>query len=150
MLKQTLLELFERDLRRLREEIELYTDESVLWETRPGIANSAGNLCLHLVGNLRHFIGAMLGNTGYIRQRDLEFSLKNVPRLELLSSIDKTILDIKNTLESHSEEDFDKNYPLEKHSQVVSTRYMLLHLLTHLNYHLGQVNYHRRFIQLNS
>jgi len=143
-MKEILLEFFERELLKLKEEISLYTEEATLWETRPGISNSAGNLCLHLIGNLNHFVGAVLGNTGFIRQRDEEFALKNISRTELLFNIDHTILILKNTLQGFSEADFDKNYPLEKHGKVITTRYMLLHLLTHLNYHLGQVNYHRR------
>lgn len=144
MLQDILLEFFERELLKLKEEISLYERETTIWEIRPGIANSSGNLCLHLLGNLRHFIGAVLGNTGYVRNRDEEFIMKNVPRSELLHGIEETILMIKNTLHDLSEEDFDKNYPLEKHGKQITTRYMLLHLLTHLNYHLGQVNYHRR------
>ena len=146
MLKPTLLEFFERELLKVKEEIALYKDESLIWETSLGINNSAGNLCLHLIGNLQHFIGAVLGDTGYIRQRELEFSTKNVPRAQLLASLDEVIGMIKNTLQNVSEADFDKTYPLEKHGQVVTTRYMLLHLLTHMNYHLGQINYHRRLI----
>jgi uncharacterized damage-inducible protein DinB len=146
MLQNDLLEFFERDLLKLREELGLYADEASIWEIRPGIANSAGNLCLHLVGNLKHFIGAVLGSTGYIRQRDLEFSLKNIPRSELFSAIDETILALKTTVQNLSEADFDKIYPLEKHGRTVTTRHMLVHLLAHLGYHLGQVNYHRRLI----
>ncbi len=146
MLKDNLLEFFERELLKLKAEIGIYAEESVIWEICPGISNSAGNLCLHLIGNLQHFIGAVLGNTGYIRQRDDEFSLKNIPRTELLLNIDQTLLVLKSTLQGFSESDFDKIYPLEKHGMVVTTQYMLLHLLTHLNYHLGQVNYHRRML----
>ncbi|MBC7778207.1 MAG: DUF1572 family protein [Phycisphaerae bacterium] len=146
MLSPILLEFFERELLKLKEEIGLYVEESAIWEIRPGISNSAGNLCLHLIGNLNHFVGSVLGNTGYVRQRDDEFALKNIPRAELLLSIDQTILMLKNILQEIQEADFDKIYPQEKHGKVVTTRYMLLHLLTHLNYHLGQVNYHRRLI----
>lgn len=147
MLKEILLDFFERELLKLIEEIALYPEENSIWEIRPGISNSAGNLCLHLVGNLNHFIGAVLGDSGYIRQREDEFGLKNISRMELLLSIDQTILTINDTLNSFSETDFDKTYPLEKHGKMVTTRYMLVHLLTHLNYHLGQINYHRRLIQ---
>lgn len=146
MLTAVLLEFFERELLKVKEELNLYASETAIWEIRPGIANSAGNLCLHLVGNLQHFIGAVLGNTGYIRERDAEFATKGVPRATLLASIDDTIAVIKNALSPFKEADFDQTYPLEKHGQVVSMRYMLLHLLTHLNYHLGQINYHRRLI----
>lgn len=146
MLKEILEEFLERELLKLKEEIALYPDEASIWALRPGISNSAGNLCLHLIGNLNHFVGAVLGNTGYIRQRELEFSLKNVSRAELISDLENTIIMLNKAFENLTEADLDKTYPLEKHGKVVTTRYMLLHLLTHLNYHLGQVNYHRRLI----
>ena len=88
MLTQTLNKLFKRDLNKLKEEIKLYSNESNLWLIDKDVLNSAGNLCLHLVGNLNHFIGAEIGKTNYIRQRDLEFSLKNVPRAELIQQVD--------------------------------------------------------------
>lgn len=146
MLKTSLIEIFVRDLEKLKDEIGLYRDENALWVTRGEIANSAGNLCLHLIGNLKHFIGATLGHSGFVRARDLEFSQKNVPRSELLAALDDTIAVVEASLEKMSEPDFEDNFPLEKHGKVVTTGYMLLHLLTHLNYHLGQVNYHRRLL----
>ncbi|MDX1910749.1 MAG: DinB family protein [Saprospiraceae bacterium] len=142
-----LSELFERDLRKLAEEIKLYQGESDMWEIRPGIANSAGNLCLHLIGNLQYFIGAVLGNSGYIRQRELEFSQKNIPKNQLLVEIENTISRVKKTLNDCQEADLEQTYPLEREGRTVTTGYMLAHLLSHLNYHLGQVNYHRRLIQ---
>ena len=148
MLKETLPEFFERDLRKLIEEINLYKDEDMIWELKPGISNTAGNLCLHLVGNLSHFIGATLGHTGYVRHRDDEFVLKNIPRQDLLINIENTILIVNDTLSKLSEEDLAKDFPLEKHGKIVSTAHMLLHLAMHLSYHLGQINYHRRLIDL--
>jgi uncharacterized protein DUF1572 len=146
MLKETLLEFFERDLLLLKKEIESYADENKLWIVKEGISNSAGTLCLHLIGNLNHFIGATLGNTGYVRNRDNEFALKNVPGKELIENIDKTIDIVKDTLSKMPPADFEKRFPLEKHGKIVTTDYMLLHLLTHFNYHLGQINYHRRLV----
>ena len=146
MLLSTLTELFVRDLEKLKAEIQQYRDENALWVTGGEIANSAGKLCLHLVGNLNHFIGATLGQTGYVRERDLEFSLKNVPRQELLDAVDKTIAVVQTSLEKWKDADLYERFPLEKHGQVVTTGYMLLHLQTHLNYHLGQINYHRRLL----
>ena len=93
MLNLLLADFFERDMLKLKEEISLYKDETNLWKVENTISNSAGNLCLHLIGNLKHFIGATLGNTGYVRQRELEFSSKNIPRSELHSEIDKLIRD---------------------------------------------------------
>ena len=146
MLKENLAEFFERDLCRLTEEICLYKDEDALWMTKEGISNSAGNLCLHLVGNLNHFIGASLGHTGYVRHRDDEFALKNIPRQDLVINIENCILTVKTTLAKLAPEDLEKDFPLEKHGKTVSSMHMLIHLLAHLSYHLGQINYHRRLI----
>lgn len=146
MLKATLIEFFERDLLKVKEEISLYEQEQDLWVIPPGIHNSAGNLTLHLVGNLNHFIGATLGNTGYLRQREAEFSLRNVPRTTLFSMLDDTILAVKDSLQNLSDADLEENFLLEKHGKIVSVTHMLLHLSTHLSYHLGQINYHRRLL----
>lgn len=146
MLVPTLIEMFERELLKLREEINLYPNEQSIWVIRGNIANSAGNLCLHLLGNLNHFVGTVLGHTGYVRDRDAEFALKNVPRNQLIASIDDTIPMLTSVLGKLTAEQLAGNYPVEKHGQIVTMNYMLLHLLTHLNYHLGQVNYHRRLV----
>src|SRR6187399_1419923 len=90
MLRKVLTELYERDLNKLRDEIAQYTDENDLWKTSDGISNSAGNLCLHLTGNLKHFFGAVIGGTGYVRDRDAEFANKNISRSEMLADIDAT------------------------------------------------------------
>lgn len=146
MLRDSLIEIFERDLNKLKDEISLYKDENSLWILKNGISNSAGNLCLHLLGNLNHFIGATLGNTSYVRNRENEFTAKNIPVKDLLNNIDSTIEVIKETLAKLSAEDFEKDFPLEKHGKTVKTDFMLLHLITHFNYHLGQINYHRRLL----
>jgi len=146
MVTNALIELFERDLQRLKNEIELYKNEDNLWILKEGISNTAGNLCLHLLGNLNHFIGATLGNTGYVRHRDDEFSLKNIPRQDLITNLDNCILIVHETLEKLSAADLEKDFPLEKHGSIVSTENMLIHLYGHLSYHLGQINYHRRLL----
>ncbi|MEO8108701.1 MAG: DUF1572 family protein [Ginsengibacter sp.] len=139
-------ELFERDLNKLIEEIEGYKDESDIWKTGGNISNSAGNLVLHLIGNLKHFIGATLGNTGYIREREKEFSEKDVPKIQLINKLKETMGIVKNTLLHLPEDDLDKDFPVEIGGKISSTQYILVHLLAHLNYHLGQVNYHRRLL----
>ncbi|MCB0402586.1 MAG: DinB family protein [Flavobacteriales bacterium] len=141
-----LQQLFERDLNRLKEEISLYPDEALLWKTTGGISNSAGNLCLHLIGNLNHFIGATLGNTGYIRERDKEFSNKNVPVDEMNRQIDDVMQVVNTTLNQLNEDDLKKDFPIAFFQENLSTGYFLAHLTTHLNYHLGQINYHRRLL----
>lgn len=146
MLKETLIELYDRELLKLIVEINLYKDEHDVWIIKGEISNSGGNLCLHLMGNLNHFIGATLGNTGYVRHREDEFSLKNVLRQDLVTNIDDCILIVKETLAKLSEDDLRKEFPLQHQGVTVTTMGMLLHLYGHLTYHLGQINYHRRLI----
>ncbi len=144
MLTTTLRKLFKRDLDKLKKEISAYQDEANMWKVEKQINNSAGNLCLHLIGNLNWFIGAQLGNSGYIRKRDLEFSQKNIPVTELLTQIDKTIAIVDSTLEALKEETLAEIYPINVFKEEISTELFLAHLSTHLAYHLGQINYHRR------
>jgi uncharacterized damage-inducible protein DinB len=146
MLINTLKRLFTRDLLALRSEIELYRNEENLWKIEGAIANSAGNLCLHLVGNLQTYIGREIGKTAYVRNRELEFSLKNVPKKELLDKIDDTLLVVNKSLSQLDENTLGDEYPIIVFAEKTSTEYLLVHLTTHLAYHLGQINYHRRLI----
>ena len=146
MLIDTLKTIFTQDLKKLRSEIELYHKEENIWKIKNQIANSAGNLCLHLVGNLNTYIGKELGNTDYKRNRPLEFSLKNIPRQELLYKIDDTILVVNKSLDNLKESALADEYPLQVLDKKTSTEYFLIHLSTHLSYHLGQINYHRRLL----
>ncbi|RRB03682.1 DinB family protein [Larkinella rosea] len=143
---QTLKSLFTRDLKKLRREIELYQDEAKIWIAAPGITNPAGNLCLHLVGNLNTYIGAVLGQSGYVRNRELEFLLRNVPRSELLQKVDDTLDVVLTSLNKMTEEQLPEEYPMLVFEEKTSTEYFLTHLTTHLTYHLGQINYHRRLL----
>ncbi len=146
MITESIRSLFNRDLNKLKTEIEAYQNEKNLWIIDKSIANSAGNLCLHLVGNINHFIGAQLGNTGYVRHRELEFSLKDIPRTELIEKIEATIAMTDSVLPQLSEEDIKKEYPLIVLESKMTTDYFLIHLVAHLDYHLGQINYHRRLL----
>ena len=148
---QELTQLYKRDLTRLIQEIENYEAETLLWvKNQPnteGVNNSAGNLCLHIIGNLNHFIGTILGKTGYVRQRELEFSLKNVPKSEMIQSLHATISMIEKCLSEMKESDLTENYPIEVLGHPMTTGFFLVHLQGHLNYHLGQINYHRRLLK---
>ena len=150
MILETLRTLFRRDLEKLKKEISLYTNENKIWYTEKAISNSAGNLCLHLVGNLNTYIGAELGNSGYIRNRDLEFSLKDIPQQELIKKVENTITVVESTLDKMTEDQLNKEYPALVFKGKTSIEYMLIHLATHLGYHLGQVNYHRRLLDDSS
>ena len=146
MIIEALQKIFKRDLEKLKQEIASYRDENNLWVVDKSITNSAGNLCLHLVGNLNTYIGEEIGKTGYVRNRDLEFSLKNIPQLQLVKMIEDTIVVVENGLNKLNENDLEKEYPLLVFKEKTSIGYFLIHLAVHLGYHLGQVNYHRRLL----
>lgn len=146
MLIETLRSLFDRDLNQLKTEIESYQNESQIWVIDKNISNSAGNLCLHLIGNINTYIGAEIGKTGYIRNRPLEFSSKNIPKTELITKINDTILVVNNALDRLTTADLESIYPQIVFEKEMTTGFFLVHLSTHLAYHLGQINYHRRLI----
>ena len=138
---------FEQYLDQLRRELEAYPDEQQLWLCPAGISNSAGNLCTHLIGNLHHFIGYGLGDTGYVRDRPLEFAIKHVPRATLLREIEQTKTMIAEVLPKVT--DLEALYPKQlRDAQLGQYRIHeeLVRLCAHLSYHVGQVNYHRRLL----
>jgi len=145
---KTLTKFFLQDLEKLKTEISSFKDERKIWEISGEIKNSAGNLCLHICGNLQHFIGAVLGNSGYVRNRDAEFSRKNVPFKELLKEIDDTIKIVKKTLNELPENKQKEIYIQKIFNEEMTTEQFLSYLATHFNYHLGQINYHRRLIDI--
>lgn len=139
-------DLYERDLNKLIEELNQFKREKDIWKVKGDIKNSAGNLTLHLLGNLNHFIGRTLAHTDFIRKREDEFSLKDIPREQLVSQIKSLKEVLKNTLPNLTDEDLKKQFPLKIGEQEFSTETLLIFLLTHLNYHLGQINYLRRML----
>ncbi len=141
---ESLLALYTRDLDKLAEELRLYSSEETVWKVSTGITNSAGNLCLHLCGNLQLFIGTILGNSDYKRNREAEFSSKDIPRKELLSEIERTKSSLTKALATLTPDQLHGQYAVNVFGKPMTTIYFLMHLATHLGYHLGQVNYHRR------
>lgn len=146
MLKETLIQIYEGDLQKVIKEINLYESEEDLWKLEEGITNSGGNLALHLIGNIKHFFGANLGNTGYERERDLEFADKNVSREKIVEELENAINVLRETFNNLSDEDLHKDYPEKLGDEPQQTISVIIYMLSHLNYHLGQINYHRRFI----
>jgi len=144
----SLIRLYKRELNRLKDEVSRYSEDANFWKIENDIKNGGGNLTIHLIGNLNHFIGATLGNSGYIRQRENEFSNKNIPRKEIIDQINALKVIISDVISSLSTEDLEKNYPIEVFGKPMTTEYFLIHLYGHLNYHLGQINYHRRLLDL--
>jgi uncharacterized damage-inducible protein DinB len=144
---ESVTRLLLRDLRKLEEEIRLFPDDASVWSIRGDIKNPAGNLCLHLCGNLQHYIGRVLGGTAYIRNRDNEFAAKNVSRSQLHDEIQRAAQAVAETLESLDPGVLLKEYPEKVFDYPMTTMHFLIHLEAHLGYHLGQVNYHRRMIR---
>jgi uncharacterized damage-inducible protein DinB len=147
MITTILITLYEKELDKLKEELAAYEKDELLWKVSEGISNSGGNLCLHLTGNLQHFIGATLGETGFIRNREAEFKLKNIPRQKLLEEVDNTRQAVTDTLEQLSKKELESEYPLQVFGEPMTTQYFLVFLLKHLSYHIGQINYHRRLVK---
>jgi uncharacterized damage-inducible protein DinB len=143
-------ELLLRDLNKLRQEINAYTADDKLWIIAGDIKNPAGNLCLHLCGNLQHYIGAVLGQSGYVRNRDAEFSTHGLSKAALLKEIDATLNIVPKTLTDLNPALLDQPYPEDVFGKPMTTGHFLIHLAGHLNYHLGQINYHRRLTNTNN
>ncbi len=144
---QSIQKIIDRDLVVLEKEIALYPSDQLIWATTGAIKNSAGNLSLHLCGNLQHYIGAVLGHSGYIRNRDNEFAARGMTSVDLLAEIKKTRNAVQVALASIRPEILEMPYPEEVFKVPMTTEYFLVHLTSHLGYHLGQINYHRRMIQ---
>ncbi|MCR4340040.1 MAG: DinB family protein [Gemmatimonadaceae bacterium] len=136
--------LLARDLRALAREVDAYPNDELVWRTAPGIANSGGTLVLHLLGNLQHFIGAVLGGTGYVRDREAEFATRDLTRAELRRRIDAAAEAVDATLARLAPEQWEAEYPVPIAGRKVGTADFLVHLVAHLAYHLGQIDYHRR------
>lgn len=137
--------LYRRDLGRLGRQLDAFPDDA-LWQVVPGVANSAGNLMLHLDGNLRDFVGRVLGGVTYQRDRPREFAATAVPRAELASALAGLATLVPEVIERVEPAAWDVTYPLEVLGEPMSTRQFVVHLYGHLNYHLGQVDYLRRVL----
>lgn len=138
--------LMVRDLRALAREVSAYPDDASVWQAVPGLANAGGTLVLHLAGNVQHFIGAVLGGSGYVRDRDAEFGSRGVTRAALVAQVEAAIAQVERVLPTLSSERMHAEYPIEVGGHRMTTSRWLSHLVAHLAYHLGQVDYHRRVV----
>jgi hypothetical protein len=139
-----------RELRAIRRELEAYPSASAIWETHPGLPNTAGTLALHAAGNLLHFFGAVYLRTGYVRDRDAEFTRRDVGRAELIRLLGEAGAVVDRTCAVMTEAQWRESFPLAVASRRLQTGEFFLHLATHLAYHLGQIDYHRRVVTGNA
>lgn len=145
-LSSELAALFGRDLTRLRKQIEAFPNDAALWQALPGVINPAGNLALHIEGNLREYVGRQLGRLPYIRKRDLEFSLEGMSRDEISTRISELNRAIPSVIRGLSSEQMEREYPEMVFEFAMTTQEFLIHLYGHLNWHLGQIDYLRRML----
>jgi uncharacterized damage-inducible protein DinB len=133
-----------RELEAFAREVELFPDDETLWRTLPGVTNSAGNLALHVCGNLKHFVGAVLGGTGYVRDRPAEFATREGRREDVVRQLRETMDVVSRVLPDVPPGTLAAPFP-EPHDgvQLPCDRF-LLHVCLHLAFHLGQAGYLRR------
>jgi hypothetical protein len=135
-----------RELEGFSREVSMFPDDVSLWATVPGISNSAGNLALHVAGNLRHFIGAFLGGDAYVRNRETEFACRSGTREEVISELQRTAEIVRKTLGEFPENRLGEDFPELLMGMRIRTGLFLLHLCAHAGFHLGQAGYLRRIV----
>ncbi len=145
MLTTSVAGILARDLRALRREVEAYPDERQLWQAVPGLPNTGGTLVLHLTGNLRHFVGARLGGSGYVRDRAAEFARRGVPRAELLREIAEAER-VLGALAMLDDAALAADFPDAIGGSRMANGDLLIHWAVHFAFHLGQLDYHRRVV----
>jgi hypothetical protein len=133
-----------RELEGFKRELALFRDDESVWSTLPGVTNSAGNLALHIAGNLQHFIGTVLGGSGYVRNRDLEFGQRSGPRENVYAELDAAIAVVRRVLPSLPNERLEQEFPEQLMGKTFRTSTFLVHLCAHAGFHLGQAGYLRR------
>ena len=135
-----------RELEGFKRELAQFPDDDTVWNTTTGITNSAGNLALHLAGNLQYFIGSVLGGTGYARNRDAEFGRRSGSRDEIYRELDAAIAVVRRVLPSIPAETLAAEFPEPVMGVKFRTSTFLVHLCAHAGFHLGQAGYLRRVI----
>jgi uncharacterized damage-inducible protein DinB len=133
-----------RDLAGTIRELEAFPSDAAVWALPAGAPNSAGTLAAHIAGNLRHFIGAVLGDSGYVRDRDEEFSARDLPRSELIARLRAAHDEVDATMRGLDSAVLEEPFPIAFGDTHLVTGQFLIHLATHASYHLGQVDYLRR------
>jgi len=144
-IQQSIAALLQRDLAGFEREIALFPDDEMLWRTMPGMLNSAGNLALHVAGNLQHFVGAVLGGSAYVRDEDGEFSRRSGSKGEIVEQLQKAAVAVRIVVPNLSDEILQRDFPevLIPNRRIQTLRF-LLHLSAHASFHLGQAGYLRR------
>jgi len=139
-----------RELEGFEREVSLFPDDEMVWKTMPGVTNSAGNLAMHVAGNLQHYIGAVLGGTGYVRNREAEFSRRSGTRAEIVFELRQAATILSQVLRNVPEEKLVGEFPEALMGMRFRTSTLLVHLCAHAGFHLGQAGYLRRALTGNT
>jgi DinB superfamily len=130
--------------RRLAQQLHKWVDPLTteqIWRRPYPYGNSVGHLLLHLIGNLNYYIGAQIANTGYVRNRDLEFTdTKPKAKDELLRNFDATVAMVISTVREQGPADWPAPYSAER-SDAKDRFMMVLQGAGHLYHHVGQIIY---------
>ena len=145
-LTDSIVALLLRELRALRREVEAFPDERDLWRLLPGLANSTGTLTLHVAGSVQHFAGARLAGSPYVRDRVHEFAARDLSRERLLQEVEAAMAAVQQLAAALDGADLGRPFPETVAQLRIETADFLLHMCTHVAYHLGQVDYHRRAV----
>ena len=135
-----------RDLRALVREVSAYPSDAQLWQELPGITNTGGTLALHRAGNIRHFFGSVLGHNGTERDREREFNARGLTRAAIVAEVELALADADRVIPALTAATLAGPFPIELAGRRIQTARFLMHLCSHLAYHLGQIDYHRRLV----
>ena len=148
-MKDCMTTLLIREIDGFARELALFPDDESIWKTLPGVTNSAGNLAMHVAGNLQHYVGEVLGGSLYQRNRDLEFNGKSGTRSEIMAELTRASNVVRDVLTSMPEARLSDTYPEAVMGLRFNTVEFLMHLCVHAGFHLGQAGYLRRIATQN-
>jgi uncharacterized damage-inducible protein DinB len=121
--------------------VDSLSDEQ-FWRNPYPYGNSVGHLVLHLTGNLNYYVGARVAVTGYVRDRDREFTDKQPPtKEEALRRLDETISMVVATLRKQEAEDWGKAYTAEREPEAENRFQIFVRCAGHAYHHVGQIVY---------
>jgi uncharacterized damage-inducible protein DinB len=136
-----LAEYYEYVAAQVHKWVDPVSDEQ-FWRKPYPYGNSIGHLVLHLTGNLNYYIGARVAETGYVRDREREFTDVQPPRKEeALRAFDRTITMVVATIRKQTAEDWGKAYTAEREPEARNRMQIFIRCASHAYHHVGQMVY---------
>jgi uncharacterized damage-inducible protein DinB len=128
-------------VRRVKSLAEKLSEEQ-FWKKPYPYGNSFGNLVLHITGNLNYYIGAQIANTGYLRERELEFAENHTEHKgEVLSKLDEAVDIVIETLKTQTHQTWEEEYTAIGVDDVKDRFSIYLRVAVHFHHHIGQMIY---------